>query len=71
MVDRFMGKKGELRNWLQSLHPVGRLGTSEETPPAVLYLAFERSEVYHRRDTVGRARKAFIEQHARMRVCEH
>jgi hypothetical protein len=22
MVDRFVGIKGELRNWLQSLHPV-------------------------------------------------
>jgi hypothetical protein len=39
MVDRFVGKKGELRNWLQSLHPVGRLGTSEEIAAAVLYLA--------------------------------
>lgn len=61
MVDRFVGKKAELRNWLQSLHPVGRLGSSEEIPAAVLYLASERSEVYHRRDTVGRAREAFIE----------
>jgi NAD(P)-dependent dehydrogenase (short-subunit alcohol dehydrogenase family) len=41
VVDRTMGKAGEARNWLLSLHPVGRFGTSEEIAVAVLYLAFD------------------------------
>ena len=39
MVDRFVGKEGDQRNWLRSLHPVGRFGASEEIAAAVLYLA--------------------------------
>jgi NAD(P)-dependent dehydrogenase (short-subunit alcohol dehydrogenase family) len=39
MVDRFAGKEGDQRNWLRSLHPVGRFGASEEIAAAVLYLA--------------------------------
>ena len=39
MVDRLVGKAGERRDWLLSLHPVGRVGTSEEIAAAVLYLA--------------------------------
>src|SRR6202047_1104957 len=39
MVDRLVGKEGDRRTWLLSLHPVGRLGTSEEIAAAVLYLA--------------------------------
>jgi NAD(P)-dependent dehydrogenase (short-subunit alcohol dehydrogenase family) len=39
MVDRLVGKAGDRRDWLLSLHPVGRLGTSEEIAAAVLYLA--------------------------------
>jgi NAD(P)-dependent dehydrogenase (short-subunit alcohol dehydrogenase family) len=39
MVDPLVGKAGDQRNWLLSLHPVGRLGTSEEIAAAVLYLA--------------------------------
>lgn len=39
MVDRMVGKAGDARNWLLSLHPVGRFGTSEEIAAAVLYLA--------------------------------
>jgi len=39
MVDRMVGKAGEGRDWLLSLHPVGRFGTSEEIAAAVLYLA--------------------------------
>jgi NAD(P)-dependent dehydrogenase (short-subunit alcohol dehydrogenase family) len=38
MVDRMVGKAGEARNWLLSVHPVGRFGTSEEIAAAVLYL---------------------------------
>jgi NAD(P)-dependent dehydrogenase (short-subunit alcohol dehydrogenase family) len=38
MVDRFAGKEGEMRDYLTSLHPVGRIGTSEEIAAAVLYL---------------------------------
>ena len=39
MVDRFAGKEGDMRNWLISQHPVGRLGRSEEIAAAVLYFA--------------------------------
>ena len=38
MVDRFAGKEGEMRDYFTSLHPVGRIGTSEEIAAAVLYL---------------------------------
>jgi len=38
MVDRFVGKEGEMRDYLTSLHPVGRIGTGEEIAAAVLYL---------------------------------
>jgi NAD(P)-dependent dehydrogenase (short-subunit alcohol dehydrogenase family) len=38
MVDRFAGKEGEMRDYLTSLHPVGRIGISEEIAAAVLYL---------------------------------
>ena len=41
MVDRMVGKAGEARNWLLSLHPDGPFGTSEEIAVAVLYLAFD------------------------------
>jgi NAD(P)-dependent dehydrogenase (short-subunit alcohol dehydrogenase family) len=39
MVDRMVGKAGDGRDWLLSLHPVGRFGTSEEVAAAILYLA--------------------------------
>ena len=38
MVDRLVGKEGEMRDYLTSLHPVGRIGTGEEIAAAVLYL---------------------------------
>jgi NAD(P)-dependent dehydrogenase (short-subunit alcohol dehydrogenase family) len=44
MVDRLVGQEDDRRNWLLSLHPVGRLGTSEEIAAAVLYLASEAAK---------------------------
>jgi len=38
MVNRFAGTEGEMREYLKSMHPVGRMGTSEEIAAAVLYL---------------------------------
>jgi NAD(P)-dependent dehydrogenase (short-subunit alcohol dehydrogenase family) len=44
MVDRMVGKAGDARNWLLSLHPVGRFGASEEIAAAVLYLASDAAK---------------------------
>ena len=44
MVDRFAGKEGNMRDYLASLHPVGRIGTSEEIAAAVLYLASDAAK---------------------------
>lgn len=39
MITRFAGdENSEMRNYLKSLHPVGRLGTADEIAKAVLYL---------------------------------
>jgi NAD(P)-dependent dehydrogenase (short-subunit alcohol dehydrogenase family) len=44
MVDRFAGAEGEMREYLKSLHPVGREGRSEEVAAAVLYLCSDTAQ---------------------------
>jgi len=43
MFDRFAGKHSEVRDSLQSLIPVGRIGASEEIAAAVLYLCSDNA----------------------------
>ncbi|MGC3991318.1 MAG: SDR family oxidoreductase [Chthoniobacteraceae bacterium] len=43
MVDRFAGKEGEMREYLKSLHPIGRMGRSEEIAEAVAFLCSDRA----------------------------
>ncbi len=38
MVDRFVGKEGEMRQQVTAMHPIGRMGKPEEIASAVLYL---------------------------------
>jgi NAD(P)-dependent dehydrogenase (short-subunit alcohol dehydrogenase family) len=38
MIDRFVGKEGDQRNYLAGLHPIGRMGKSQEIADAVLFL---------------------------------
>src|SRR5258708_5515141 len=45
MVDRAVGKEGDRRHWLLSLHPVGRFGASEEIAAAGLYLASDAGKL--------------------------
>jgi len=44
MLDRNLGKEGERREWFRLLHPVERLGTSEEVAAAVMYLASDAAK---------------------------
>jgi NAD(P)-dependent dehydrogenase (short-subunit alcohol dehydrogenase family) len=44
MLDRVAGKEGDRRNWLLSLHPVGRFGAGEEIAAAVPYLASDAAK---------------------------
>jgi NAD(P)-dependent dehydrogenase (short-subunit alcohol dehydrogenase family) len=43
MIDRFAGKEGAARDGLVAMHPVGRLGRSEEIASAVLYLCSDEA----------------------------
>ena len=38
MVDRFAGKEGPMREYLASLHPIGRTGQTREISDVVLFL---------------------------------
>jgi len=41
MVDRFAGKEGPMREYLASLHPIGRTGQTREIADVVLFLCSE------------------------------
>jgi len=43
MIDRFAGKEGEMREYLKSLHPIGRMGKSEEIAEAVVFLCSDKA----------------------------
>ena len=43
MVDRFVGKEGEQRDYLVSLHPIGRMGRAEEIADAILLLCSDHA----------------------------
>lgn len=43
MVDRFVGKESEAREYLKSMHPIGRMGTSQEIAEAVVFLCSDQA----------------------------
>lgn len=43
MIDRFAGEEGEQRDYLTSLHPIGRMGKAEEVADSVVFLASDRA----------------------------
>jgi NAD(P)-dependent dehydrogenase (short-subunit alcohol dehydrogenase family) len=43
MIDRFVGKEGDQRNYLAGVHPIGRMGKPLEIANAVLFLASEEA----------------------------
>jgi NAD(P)-dependent dehydrogenase (short-subunit alcohol dehydrogenase family) len=43
MIDQFVGKEGEMRDYLTSLHPIGRMGKPHEIADIVVWLASDRS----------------------------
>jgi NAD(P)-dependent dehydrogenase (short-subunit alcohol dehydrogenase family) len=43
MIDRFVGKEGDMRDYLTSLHPIGRMGKPHEIADAVVWLASDQS----------------------------
>ena len=43
MLERFTGGKDEMRNYFASLHPIGRVGKSEEIANAVLWLSADEA----------------------------
>jgi NAD(P)-dependent dehydrogenase (short-subunit alcohol dehydrogenase family) len=53
MIDRVAGKEGDRRNWLVSLHPVGRLRRERRNRGCRPLPCFRRSEIYHRHDAIG------------------
>lgn len=43
MIDRFAGPEGDMREYLKSLHPMGRFGKPQEIADAVVFLASDQS----------------------------
>ncbi len=43
MIDRFVGKEGDMRDYLTSLHPIGRMGRPQEIANVVVWLASDQS----------------------------
>jgi len=43
MLDRFAGKAGDMRDYMTTLHPIGRLGKPHEIADAVVWLASDLS----------------------------
>src|SRR5258705_12533581 len=64
MVDRFVGKEGGMSDYLASLHPVGRIGVSEEIAAAGFYLCSADAKFYTRaRPLAGGGRLIPLKKH--------